>query len=230
MDYQSLSRAFDKGYSYDSGTGVKSYKTYNVDGNRVVSGDSYLSWEFGPMQRFSLKNRLVGTWRQSVDLLGVDGCCERSEVYSGTLTENFLLGVTARGQRLSLVGNVDYSRYSGEAETFAAFRALEFHYGVQGVFKLPFGLGLNTDFTVYSRRGYQDAALNTDHYVWNARATYSLLKGDLLLTLDGFDMLHDLSNVFYTVNAQGRTETINKVLPQYFMLGAQWKFNSKKKL
>jgi hypothetical protein len=228
MDYQSLSRAFAKGYSYDYGTGVKSYKTYNVDGNRVVSGDSYLSWEFGPMQRFSLKNRLVGTWRQSVDLLGVDGCCERSEVYSGTLTENFLLGVTARGQRLSLVGNVDYSRYSGEAETFAAFRALEFHYGVQGVFKLPFGLGLNTDFTVYSRRGYQDAALNTDHYVWNARATYSLLKGDLLLTLDGFDMLHDLSNVFYTVNAQGRTETINKVLPQYFMLGAQWKFNSKK--
>ena len=33
---------------------------------------------------------------------------------------------------------------------------------------------------------------------------------------------------FYSVNAQGRTETYRNVLPQYFMLGLQWKFNTAK--
>lgn len=42
---------------------------------------------------------------------------------------------------------------------------------------------------------------------------------------DGYDILHNLSNVFYTVNAQARTETYANTLPRYFMFHIQWKFN-----
>ena len=62
---------------------------------------------------------------------------------------------------------------------------------------------------MFNRRGYTDAALNSDNFIWNARLTYKALKGQLLLMLDGYDMLHDLSNVSYTMNAQARTETRN---------------------
>lgn len=43
--------------------------------------------------------------------------------------------------------------------------------------------------------------------------------------LDGFDLLHQLSNVSYNVNAQGRTETYTNVLPRYAMLHVQYRLN-----
>ena len=97
------------------------------------------------------------------------------------------------------------------------------------MFELPANFQLATDFTVYNRRGYTDARLNTDNFVWNARLTYRVLKGKLLLMLDGYDILHDLSNVSYTINAQARTETYRTVLPRYVMFHVQWQFNSQPK-
>ena len=71
--------------------------------------------------------------------------------------------------------------------------------------------------------------MNTTDLIWNARLSYSLLKGQLQLMLDGFDMLHNLSNVTYDVNAQARTETYINVLPRYFMLHVQYRFNRQPK-
>ncbi|MDE6537676.1 MAG: outer membrane beta-barrel family protein [Muribaculaceae bacterium] len=224
FDYNAIHNALAKGAVYDEATGVKTVSTYNVNGNRSMVLSNYLGYEFGPMKMFSIKHLLSATYRKSVDVIGITNSIGLNTVYSHGIGENLSFGVTHSGQKISLTGNIDYSRYSGDAR----FNPLEFHYGVLGLFKLPFGLGINTDFTIYSRRHYQDKALNTNNYIWNMRLTYGFLKGSLLLTVDGFDLLHDLSNVFYTVNAQARTETYRTVLPRYIMVGLQWKFNTKK--
>ena len=52
-----------------------------------------------------------------------------------------------------------------------------------------------------------------------------MLRGRLTFMADGFDILHNLSNVFYSVNAQARTETYTNVLPRYVMFHVQWKFH-----
>jgi len=38
------------------------------------------------------------------------------------------------------------------------------------------------------------------------------------------DLLHQLSNTTYEVNAQGRTETMRNTLPRYLMLHVSYKF------
>lgn len=43
--------------------------------------------------------------------------------------------------------------------------------------------------------------------------------------VDGFDIFHNLSHVFYSVNAQARTETYTTVLPRYVMFHVQLKFH-----
>ena len=53
-----------------------------------------------------------------------------------------------------------------------------------------------------------------------------LLHGNLILMADGFDILHNLSNVQRILNAQGRTETFYNVVPRYIMLHAVYRFNS----
>ena len=82
---------------------------------------------------------------------------------------------------------------------------------------------------MYSRRGYSDATMNTNELVWNARITKRLMHGNLLLQLDGFDMLGQLSNVRHTINAQGRTETFYNVLPSYALFHVTWRLNKKPK-
>ena len=42
--------------------------------------------------------------------------------------------------------------------------------------------------------------------------------------MDGFDLLHSLSNVTYNVNAQGRVESWTNVLPSYGLLHVQYRF------
>lgn len=103
--------------------------------------------------------------------------------------------------------------------------AKDFRYGIRGDFSLPLGFGLSTDLTVYTRRGYSDLSLNKTNFVWNARATYTILNGQLTFMVDGFDILHNLNNVFYSVNAQARTETYTNVLPRYVMFHVQLKFH-----
>ena len=75
------------------------------------------------------------------------------------------------------------------------------------------------------RRGYGSPELDTTDPVWNARLSYTPAKSKWVIMLDGFDMLHQLSNVNYAVNAQGRTITYTNVLPRYVMLHAQYRIN-----
>ena len=94
---------------------------------------------------------------------------------------------------------------------------------------MPWKLYLSTDFKVYSRRGYDDKQMNTDDFVWNLSLSRAILKGKLNFKLQGFDILHNLSNVTYTLNGQGRTETWHRTIPNYWMLHVQWKFHKNPK-
>ena len=127
--------------------------------------------------------------------------------------------------KISVLGEARLSRFDSPQENFQKFTACDFKYGFNGNFTLPAGFGISTDFTVYTRRGYSDQLLNKTNFVWNAQARYTMLKGQLTFMVDGFDILHNLSNVFYSVNAQARTETYTNVLPRYMMFHIQWKFH-----
>ena len=82
---------------------------------------------------------------------------------------------------------------------------------------------------MYSRRGYGSSELNTDNLIWNARLSYTMLKGRLTWMLDGFDLLGQIDNVTRVVNAQGRIETYTNVLPRYTLLHVVYRFNKQPK-
>jgi hypothetical protein len=67
--------------------------------------------------------------------------------------------------------------------------------------------------------------MNNDDLVWNARLSHSFFKGSLVVMLDGFDILGQLSNVTRTMNAQGITENYSNVIPRYAMLHVTYHFN-----
>lgn len=128
---------------------------------------------------------------------------------------------------LRLMFDGTFNRITGNLPEFVKQNTWTFKTTLTGIFKLPYNFGITTDFSVYNRRGFTDNLLNTDNFIWNARLSWTTLKGKLLLMLDGYDILHNLSNVSYTMNAQARTETLRTVLPRYLMFHIQWKLDFK---
>ncbi|MCM1142379.1 MAG: hypothetical protein NC453_27735, partial [Muribaculum sp.] len=130
------------------------------------------------------------------------------------------------GSRVGLSFNGTWRSVRSEKENFMPIDARDLNYGLTALVKMPFKFELSTDLTLFTRRGYNDSALNTTNWVWNARLSYTCGRGgNWLLMVDGFDILHNLSNVQYSVNAQGRTETYTNVIPRYLMFHLQYKFN-----
>ncbi len=221
-----LQDAIAYGYGYDPSTGVKTGKMYNVNGNYMLGLSQYLSFGFGSMERFRFGNTTTLDYRRSADFISENTSSPmKNKVGNLLFSENIELSYTFAKNKITLNGEGRLSHFSSKLTNFKNFMAKDFRYGIRGDFLLPLGFGLSTDFTVYTRRGYSDLSLNKTNFVWNARATYTILKGQLTFMVDGFDILHNLNNVFYSVNAQARTETYTNVLPRYVMFHVQWKFH-----
>ena len=226
-EYTKIDNALSQGYTYNSSTGVREGRYYNVDGNWSVNGDVNYRKQ---IKNLTVSNNFVTTYTTSVDLIGQDTPeLIRSKVYNLQFMDRFWLTYNLGKSSIGLNVKAQHDRFTSNLADFTQQNTWTVSSGVNATLELPANFQLSTDFTVYNRRGYTDQALNTDNFVWNARLTYRALKGNLLLMLDGYDMLHDLSNVSYTVNAQARTEAYRTVLPRYFMFHVQWRFNSKKK-
>ena len=126
-------------------------------------------------------------------------------------------------------GSLTYQHSTSNRESFQTLNVFTYHYGANAQLELPLGLQLSTDLTMYSRRGYSEPSMNTNELVWNARLAKKLLKGNLTLMFDGFDLLGNLSNVRRTINAQGRTETFYNVIPSYGLFHAIYRLNKQPK-
>lgn len=219
--------AIAMGYTYDKTTGQRTFRPDNVNGNwqgKLALGGS------GPFnKKHTLSFKAMGgvDYEQSVDLIDLAGSMvsNRNVVHSldyiGQLQLNCKLGKSSIG----LKSNGSWTHVSGSREDFVSFNAADFNYGLTAQLQLPWQMRLGTDLTMYSHRGYVDKAMNNNDLVWNARLSHSFFKGSLVVMLDGFDILGQLSNVTRTMNAQGITENYSNVIPRYAMLHVTYHFN-----
>lgn len=218
------------GYDYNTVSGVKTSWVQNINGNLDTNATQLLHVEIGKMRRFFFENATRLYYVRSVDRLSEN----RGEMFENKIntygaSEELKFGYNNSGNKAEVFFKCDLRHYGGSHQGFKEFNAGDFNYGLRGIVRLPANFQISTDFTVYSRRGYSDAKLNTDNFVWNARLSYSIPKVGLTLMADGFDILHNLSSITYSINAQARTETYHTVIPRYFLFHIQWIFNNKPK-
>lgn len=217
--------------SYNRSTGVYTYRPESVDGNYRLFLVNSLGFRFEKLSALTLNNTLNYDYSCNVDLYLPDGAENslRSKVHTHLFSEKIKADYDFGKLQVGLTGKVDY-RYATSGRTgFNDIHATDFMYGANLQYRMFWGLNLFTDFKIYSRRGYDDVQMNTDDYIWNLAISRSLLKGRLNIKLQGFDILHNLNNVTYHLNGQGRTETWRRTIPNYWMLHLQYKFNKNPK-
>lgn len=219
---------------YDKQTGVRTYKPYNVNGNWTAQVGYGLKAPLDKPRRLMLAFIPELTYTKSVDLTGTHGLLERSKVGT-TKMEQFIELKYKLGKHLLTLSSENtwqhvniYSRQKQQPSANQqnnSFSVADYKTSLSAQLKLPWKIELTTDLNLYNRRGYSDTTLNTSEWVWNGRISRSFLNGQLLMMLDGFDLLGQLSNISRAINAQGRTETWTNTQPRYVLLHAVWRWN-----
>ena len=209
---------------------MRTYRTYNINGNWNLNGNYQYGMEFGKNKMFRLQSTTSPVYSHSADFAGASGegkgdMPPRRKVEYLSFGETLKLDWQVSRNRVSAHVMARVNRYDSSDMGFNDFTSWTCNYGISEVVNLPCDWGLSSDITLYTRRGFTDSRLNTTDLVWNARVTKSLLKGSVVLALDAYDLLHQLSNINYVVNAQARTEMVSNVIPAYVLFHVQWRFN-----
>lgn len=231
VEYNRKKNALGMEQTYHPETGGYSVRPVNIDGNWDLGGHLNTNGMFGKQKRFSWSTETAATFYNSVDCSNVDGQTAGglSVVKNFYLQQRGSLGYSNAGWSVNGKVNVGWNHVRSRREDFSTISAVDFNYGGSVRIPLPWNFSLHSDFTVFSRRGYSDASLNEDNLMWNARLETSVLKGNLVLMVEGFDLLRDLSKVTRSINAQGRVESYTNVIPSYFMAHVVYRLNIKPK-
>ncbi len=233
-----------QGQSYDSETGITTYRPENVEGNWQTYFFNFYNMPLDKQRRLMMNIYTHGDYSRNVDIL--NGLSHVNNYY---LENRLTFSYTWRDLTLGVPTNFEYRRTTNEEHTIQTINAFNYQYGLtlnynfkrendSKVAKWLQGFSFSTDLKIFSRRGYGDSSMNRDDLVWNASIARSFLNpfgkqagGTLVARLEGFDILGRLSSTSIYINGQGRTETITQTLPRYLMLHLtyQWSKMPKKK-
>ena len=228
-------RAWGTRTMYDPNTGAYTYVPDNINGNWTASLNGSFQQPVDRKRRLTFSEGVSAAYDHSVDFPIIYNDmtyadAERSTVHNIILSNHLRLAYQIDKLSVSLIGSIDYRLSTSSREDFQRINAFDFNYGLKLNYTIPWiNMGVATDITMFSRRGYYSDLMNDDHLVWNAALTRSLLKNRLTLKMTAFDLLHQLSNTQYSVNAQGRTETWNNSISRYVMLSITYKLTRKQK-
>ena len=136
-------------------------------------------------------------------------------------SESLRLGYRLSHFEVTMTGNFVY-RYAVTSQTI--LNIFDFDYGFTLNGRLPWDVHLAADARMYSRRGYQGAAMNTNDLVCNASLSKTFIK-QLTVRLEAFDIFHQLKSTNYVLTASTRTETWRRSLPSYLMLHLAWQWS-----
>lgn len=212
------------GYSYNPQTGVRYYQPYNIDGNYLMQGNINYSMPLDKKRRFTFSTNTYGAFRHGVDMLSITGeTPQKSSVLNTSLNETLKLSYRIGNTQIGVKGALSWGNARSERTDFETFSVYDFNYGLTALSRLFWDIEVSTDLSIYSRRGYGDASYNSNDLVWNVRLSKHIPKINLTVYIDGFDLLHQLSNITHSINSQGRTETYRNVIPRYFMFHLVYK-------
>lgn len=221
-----------QGMNYDRATGITAIRPYNVNGNWDFATSLNYTQVLDKRNRWTLNAIAIGAWRNSVEMMnnGLSAQPYRSSV------RNFSPELSVKGTyrkdftEVTLRTRVSWQHLTSPRSDFETVDARTVSLSGNLQYRLPLAVVLRTNLTLYMRRGYALSAKNTNDLVWNVSLSRALDKAQRwTLEAEGFDLLHQLSNVSTTMNAQGFTETWANSLPNYFLLRLSYQFNSKPK-
>lgn len=232
--------------TYNDRTGGRTTQPMNINGNWNINSafmfntavDSVGRWNINSFTNVSYNNRVSYVTLQKMD---ENGKVLRDPVSNNTLyedpTKNYTrstslserLGGSYRNEWLEVEvnGNVTYNINRNKLQPNSNNDTWHFSYGTDITVTLPWGMSIATGAHMESRRGYSEAAANTNEFVWNAQISQGFFKGKPLTISAQFnDILNKRSSFSRNITANSRVDTYYNSINSYCMFHAIYRFNA----
>ena len=232
--YGYLHNKVSEAVSFNPATSVYTYRPESVHGSYDIRLKGGIFYTLDKNKYWTVEANLDALFTHWLDHMMLAGETESHVNAVNSLTQHHKAYIQYNKGTLNIraTGDIRWRHSEGKMYDFETLNATDFQYGLSARYTLPrLNTTLSADGNMYSRRGYGSSELNTDDFVLNASISQPFFKGKLIARIEAFDLLHQLSSTQYTVNAQGRTETLYRSLPHYVMahLVYHWNKNPKKK-
>ena len=218
--------------TYNCTTGVTTWQPRNIEGNWWVSGLVSFGRALDKDKRWNLATNSRYTFAHSTDFNtdAIELEPQTSLVLTHRINQDFKISYGKNKFRVEVNGRLRWNYGTSDREDFQRLSYIDQSYGITLMTPLVWGIDLDTDLLVNVRSGYNDPAMNTTEWQWNAALSTRFGKKKLWTArLVGFDLLHQLSNIKYTLNSHGRVETWHNTVRSYVNLNLTYHFEMKPK-
>ncbi len=228
VNFQTTSNSISNMVTYDQQTGGRTTRPENIDGNWNAFGMFMFNTAIDSTGYFNVNSFTTLRYANNVGYVSVDRQSDSQESTTRTMTIGERLAGSFRNDwlELELNGQLQYMRARSVLQENNNLDTWTFSYGASVMLTAPWGTQLSTGLNMNSRRGYNDAAMNTNELIWNAQLSQSFLRGNALtVMLQFYDILHEQSTFSRAISATQRSDTEYNAITNYAMLHVIYKLN-----
>ena len=228
INFFTTSNSISNKVTYDETTGGRITRPENINGNWNVMGAFMFNCSIDSTGVWNINTGTNLGYNHYVSYLSLDKSQDSQKNTTQNTTWNERLSLSYRNDwlELSLDGTLAYNHAKNKLQPNSNLDTWQFSYGPSMTLTAPWGTSLNTSLSCSSRRGYSDASMNTDEFVWNAQLSQGFLKGKpLTVMLQFYDLLHQQSTFSRAISSVSRTDTEYNAINSYAMLHVVYRMN-----
>ena len=228
INFSTTSNSISNKVEYNEKTGGRTTTPENINGNWNVMGAFMFNCSIDSTGVWNINTDTNLGYNHYVSYLSLDKSQDSQKNTTQNTTWNERLSLSYRNDwlELSLDGTLTYNHAKNKLQPNSNLDTWQFSYGPSMTLTAPWGTSLNTSLSCSSRRGYSDASMNTDEFVWNAQLSQGFLKGKpLTVMLQFYDLLHQQSTFSRAISSVSRTDTEYNAINSYAMLHVVYRMN-----
>ena len=228
LNFSTTRNSISNMVTYDEASGGRTTRPENINGNWNAFGMFMFNTAIDSAGFFNVNTFTTLRYNNSVGYVSINrnADSQKSTTKSTTFGERLAASFRNNWMELELNGSLEYMHARSELQSNNNLDTWTFSYGGSLQLTAPWGTQLSTSMNMNSRRGYNDASMNTNELIWNAQLSQSFLKGNALtLSLQLYDILHQQSTFSRAVDAMRRSDTEYNAITNYAMLHVIYRLN-----
>jgi uncharacterized membrane protein YgcG len=224
---------------YNEKTGARASIPMNINGNWDMNSNVMFNTALDEQKYFNLTSFAGASFSRAVGYISTNADFEsinyrtlaalnpdKSVTKTTNLSERLNGSYRNDYVEVGLNGSINYQHARNDLQSNYDLDTYTFSYGGNLSVNTDIGIRLATDLSENSRRGYNDASMNTNELIWNAQLSYSFLKGNAAtVSVQWYDILHNQSSISRMLSATQRTDTWTNSIHDYLMVHFIYRLN-----
>ena len=226
--FTTTSNAVSQMITYNPETGGQISRPENINGNWNIYSGFMFNTALDTLGLFYVNTMTNFAYNHNVSYLNLNRSetAQKNSVNTTNLGERLAAGVRNSWLEFELNGSLNYTHARNQLQPESNLDTWMFSYGFSTNIQAPWGTTIATDLSMNSRRGFNDASMNTNELIWNVQLSQSFLRSKALtVSLQFYDLLKQQSNISRTINSMMRSDTEYNSVNNYIMVHAIYKIN-----